>query len=259
MDVADAVTVFARDVLLASDRHAASRTRTQEIVMMFPPRAVTALRAVGLLARDGFTGDAWVVARVVLELEIDLAYILTDPERPARELNDAQPHAEKRNIENLTGILQRAARRTGESPGFAGSVDPEGSRIAEQKVHESEARRGKGNTPWRESLQQRAETGDRGSVYGWPYAIASAAAHTSIESLAYANDIDPTDGVTRWYIGGREPVAAPLIWANMSALMLVAEAATYCGLIDPFRTRYAGIAADVGKVLLKLGEKPRAT
>lgn len=203
-------------------------------VMVFVARATTSLEAVELLATRGFVADALSVMRTIVELDIDLAFILQ--EETERRLELFFGHEQVR----AWLLAQAIARLPGEQP-------PE--QVAAMATLRERFDAVRANYPnlysWCPTrIRERAVATERHHSYDLAYAEGCAASHSGPEGLrhAYTTREEAENTHVTLLVGPQTPNGHPVVLACTSYLMLLASAIDACQL-PAFEARHAALLA----------------
>jgi hypothetical protein len=180
------------------------------------------------LSDGGFPGPATAIARTVIELDIDLAYILQNRgDRKATLSRMGRFWA----VYELTMIARAQRAKTLQLP--LGDRLP----LAEFGKRKKEiARRYPGLThkKWADhELERRAELTNRGPAYRWAYDFGSGALHSGAEAIRYTTTIEATpDGYAsvQHEPGPRAPRMEPVCHVTVALAQIAQEVSNYLQL-----------------------------
>lgn len=190
-------------------------TPLQNAVMTFVARARTTFQAVTRLAAMGHNADAIGLSRVVVELDIDLAFVLLeDSEQRMIRLRDFVFVTFRRRARAL-------GRQNAQLPREDFSRLLEGYRTVAPQYGDSL----RSWTP--EPIGVRAGLADRQTEFGVAYSVGSGMLHPGTELLDSATRTND-DGTKRWHVGPDEVGdSLPIRLASNSILRL------YASVVDP--------------------------
>jgi hypothetical protein len=178
-------------------------------------RGMASLQAVKLLVQNGFGGDATSVMRTLIELDIDLAYILS------KDTDERLKQFFEYGHVDTYRLLQRVA----------GQISPQRLEAARKLFEAVEGgyrtKKNRHINSWtRVTVRDRAIAVDRKSNYDRAYALGCGASHSGMATLKYA--IDSTeDGTVTLHTGARETTATALEFASMALARLAASVSAY--------------------------------
>lgn len=206
-----------------------NRTFVQDVAAMMLSRATTTLCAVEYLFCGGFEREAAIVGRTIVELRIDLAWILSDDtEVRARRYRESFDHTINRMTSSLIAVGQAIptddARAPHAMPAVAEMAQIQGTLnrelLAEYKVQDW--------TPMK--LYDRAKAVGLEQVYRVDYAYGSSAAHSCGFSVM-AGITDVGGGSMMMRVGPAIPeTRLPLKLALFNFLSLFHMAAPHIGI-----------------------------
>lgn len=211
----------------AIDKH----TDLAGLSAMVVSRAAQSLYSVATLAQLGMNGDAMSVARTVVELAIDLAYIATDPATLIPRFTD---YAHVREYQ-----LAQAVDRLHE-----GGVDQDAMRVLRQRRDDFREQNPRSTMNWAgQSLEWRAERvlGTEAvreqyvEMYKLLYADMCAASHSGYLTLKYTLVGDVNN--PRIHFGHMAPEVKPIRLAFVAMVQLIKLVCEACE-IDGFEDRY---------------------
>lgn len=201
--------------------HALSTVGIEQILTLnFLARGMTTHRAVRLLVENGLNGEAAATMRTLVELDIDLAYIL---------LEDTKVRFQRFfEFEHVA-----MCRLINENPGCMPEEDEAKIRELYEAVrlHYPHPNRGWAGI----SIKRRANAASRSHLYVTSYALGSSASHSGIGSLKYS--VGSSAETFQLFTAPREPHPALLELATRSLFRLVGSVASYLELEldDDFR------------------------
>lgn len=173
--------------------------------------------AVALLARAGFAGPATALTRTLVELDIDLAFILRSPQVLERMLMDMGRFWDLA-VFVAAGQAQRTADRTRHFPRHVDMRKASKRRKAMAKDFPAITEK-----KWcTDNISERAKITGRERVYEWAYEHTSGAVHSGGQALRYALEVRPAvDGnivVVRPGAAPLEDGNPALFWSAMSVV-----------------------------------------
>jgi len=185
----------------------------QILALNFLARGMTTHRAVQLLVENGLNGEAAATMRTLVELDIDLAFILVEETQLRfQRFFDYEHVAMYRLIEDNPG-----------------SLPPERESQIRQLY---EAVRDQYPDPYRGwagiSIRRRAIAASRLRQYVTSYALGSSASHSGVGSLKYS--VGGSAGTIQLHTASREPHPALLEFATLALCRLVRSVISYLGL-----------------------------
>jgi len=220
-------TAIARDLLdLAEEMADRTMKRADDIgglTAMFLARAHQALDSVILLANRGSIADAMAVARTIIELDIDHAYISQEPVTrvvmfSAYELVAGYKIAVA--IDDLHG----------------GTIDRELMALVKERRDDAltaivEASGNEKPRDWAgNNISERATAVGRANAYRLAYRDMCGASHSGMATLRYA--MVGSDDAPRVHFGLMTPNEKPIELASMGMLSLIASASVACAIDD---------------------------
>jgi Family of unknown function (DUF5677) len=183
--------------------------------MMFLARASQSLCSVGVLAERGLIGDALSVARTVIELSIDYAYIVKDAATRIA-MFQSYDHVSKfklaKAVDKLHGGLPQVALTTLKQRRDTHNVNyPDSDRNWAGKT-----------------IRDRAVETARESMYTLMYTEMCDASHSGYGTLEFA--LIDLDSDPKVHFGQMTPTARPITLAAAAMAMMVGDVITACNL-----------------------------
>jgi hypothetical protein len=190
----------------------------------FLARSAQSLRSTSILARHGWIGDAMSVARTIVELSIDFAYIATDPENLVSRFLAYEPVVKLKLVEAISRLHD-------------GDIPAEAVPTLKARIAEAEQRYpGIKSISWAvHNLRQRAELADtyfsslppasEGAFKQWAngyelaYVEMCAASHSGYMTLEYAMWREGDDNIVNFSPMPADPKPV-LIGMTMMLLMM---------------------------------------
>ncbi len=203
-------------VELMEASHGRTQTQAAAISALFIARARQAVQSCAILASRGLTADAWSVARTVVELDIEHAYIMaaTDP------LDTFEQYAFFDAVNDAKLVRAIAALHPD------GVIDPAHLAMASARAKEAIAKAGDDRS-WAGpgmNLRERAIATERTHFYDLVYREACGASHGGFASLRYVLP-QGTDWPLKIQVGRGALDGRPLALALPSACLTIAVAA----------------------------------
>jgi len=187
-------------------------TFQQLLTLNFLARGMTTHRAVRLLVENGLNGEAAATMRTLVELDIDLAFIL---------IKDTDVRFE-RFFDYEHVVMHRILE---ENPDSMSEEKAQGVRQRYAAVRQNYP------NPYRWidlSIKKRADAANRSSSYKTAYALGSGASHAGLGSLKYSVG-SSADEITL-YVESREPHPALLEFSSNSLWRLTHSVASHLRL-----------------------------
>lgn len=183
---------------------------------MFLCRAAQSLGSAGLLADNGFVGDAMSCGRTVVEMAIDFTYIAMEPEPRLKRFAEYEVVHESKMAHNVQK--------------YGGNLSPEYlGKLRELHVKYNEVNGDDHN--WAGcSIKKRAKQSGQEELYELSFAEQCNASHSGPGTLAYT--IVKVDGVSKVKFGNMPPDSHPMILAHTAMCELISQVAKACDL-DP--------------------------
>lgn len=237
--VIDAVNQCLKVAEDVADKALAKGTDLAGLSAMFLARACQSLASVGILAQHGFIGDGMSVARTIVEMDIDYAYITTNPATLIKKF------AEYDHVKKFQ--LAKAIRKL-----HGGQVSAGAMHILKTKHDTAKVNNPESTQNWAgKSIGDRARAVDRHpkhetEVNGQPFMVSGqpfkarttnyellyadmcGATHSGYATLEYALvDLDDDPSVR---FGPMEPDTKPVMLALGVMLLMMETVAQECGL-----------------------------
>jgi hypothetical protein len=206
---ADRVVQFAHSMIKAVNSRAPI-SGDQLIVLNFLARGMSTLRAVRLLVDNGLAGDATSCMRTLVELDIDLAYILLKPALHLQRFYEYNFVVYARMIEENPGAVSKETA--------AAARARRDAVIKHYKDHK--------NRWTKASIRERADATSRKRPYRAAYALGCHASHSGMGTLGYAHASSNEDE-TSLMTATQRATAEPINFAAMALFRLIGSVAEY--------------------------------
>jgi hypothetical protein len=199
-----------------ADKAIETPSELASLSMMFLARASQSLHSVGVLAERGLIGDALSVARTVVELSIDYAYIVKDAVSRIAKFQ-SYDHVSKFKLAKAVDKLHG-----GDVPQVALTTLKE-RRDTHIVNHPDSDRNWAGKT-----IRDRAVESARESMYTLMYTEMCDASHSGYGTLEFA--LIDLDSDPKVHFGPMTPTARPITLAAATMMMMIGDVITACNL-----------------------------
>jgi hypothetical protein len=206
---ADRVVQFAHSVIKAVNARGGI-SREQLIVLNFLVRGMSTMRAVRILVEHELAGDATSCMRTLVELDIDLAYILLKPEPRLQRFCEYDFVVYAKLIENNPGAVSKDAAAAARARRDKVIKHYEGHKYRWSKA----------------SISERADEAGRKRSYRVAYALGCHASHSGMGTLGYANKLSD-DGQVSLMTETQRVTAEPINLAATALFRLIGSVANY--------------------------------
>lgn len=204
-------------------------TWQQALSSLFVARALQALMSVELLAGRGAIGDAMSVARTVVELEIEHAYIMQRDTAQRWEEYVAHEVVSRDKLVQAMGVLHSGKADQQALAHSRRQALAAQNRLGSRKKRKQRRQQASLTNPPGATLKDRAYATGRNKDYDLAYTDMCGASHGGFSTLWYVTD--PTDQLPiKVLVGWGKPTVKPITLALKSMLQLLETVTAETGL-----------------------------